>query len=259
MTRLTSLAHVKRYLSITTPGQDVLIDELIPRESGLIERFTSRRFGTVLTHANVRVNGTGSDKLVLPDQPILSVSALSLLATPVPASPGAGMAGYVFDETCIYLIGSKYPYGLKNVTVSYESGYRTSETADIPTGNVPTIEPTDLGFPVADRGVTYEANGAAMTAAASAANLPAGSYYFDAGVYTFNSTESGVGVTMTFDYAPHPVEQACIEMVGLDLKQRDNLGITSKSLAGESISYQGGGMTTSVKEMLNPFRKRTPG
>lgn len=259
MTRLTSLAHVKRYLAITSTGQDNLIDSLIPTESGLIERYTSRRFDSVITTANKRVNGTGTDKLVLPEQPVISVESLSLLGAVQLPSPSAGMPGYIFDDTCIYLLGAKYPYGPGTVTVSYTSGYRTSETHQIPTANVPTVEPTDSGFPVVDRGVTYQANGAALTSANTSANLAAGSYYFDAGVYTFNASDATAWVTMTFDYAPHPIEQACIEMVGLDLKQRDNLGITSKSLAGESVSYQGGGMTKSVKEMLEPFKKRTPG
>jgi hypothetical protein len=44
-------------------------------------------------------------------------------------------------------------------------------------------------------------------------------------------------------------------MVGLDLKSRDNLGITSKSLAGETVSYSSRGLTDSVKEQLMPYRR----
>ena len=85
-----------------------------------------------------------------------------------------------------------------------------------------------------------------------------GQYTFAAGSYGFAAADVGVSVTMTYLYVPGPVEQAVIEMVGLDLKARDNLGINSKSLAGETISYSGGGMTASVKEMLQPYRKMVP-
>jgi hypothetical protein len=64
---------------------------------------------------------------------------------------------------------------------------------------------------------------------------------------------------MTYGYVPPPVEQACIEMVGLDLKARDNLGITSKTLAGETITYSAKGITSSVKEMLGPYRRMLTG
>lgn len=57
---------------------------------------------------------------------------------------------------------------------------------------------------------------------------------------------------------PGPVEQAVIEMVGMDLKSRDNLGITSKTLANETISYSDRGMSRSVIEMLQPYRKVSP-
>lgn len=57
---------------------------------------------------------------------------------------------------------------------------------------------------------------------------------------------------------PAQVEQACIEMVGIDLKSRDNLGVQSKTLANESISYSDKGMNASVREMLQPYRKMVP-
>lgn len=254
MARLTSVANVKRFLTITTANQDTLIDALIPRESDLVQRFVNRRF-PFTDNIGVRLNGTGTRMLVLPEAPILDVSAISVGAVALTASPNGASPGFAFDDIAVYLTGALFDQGLKNVTASWQSGYATTEDGFVPTANTPTLSPDDTGFAHTDRGVTY-ANGVALT---STSNTPvAGQYSFADGVYTFNASDSGAGVTMSFYYVPAAVEQAVIEMVGLDLKQRDNIGISSKSLAGESISYEKTGMPASVKEMLAVYRRRVP-
>jgi hypothetical protein len=256
MSRLTSVANIKQYLAITTPNQDALIGKLIARESALAEKWTGRNFSFVVSQT-ARVNGTGTPLLVLHDQPVISVEALNVGGVDLTASPDGMAYGFAFDDTSVALVGGdRFPAGRSNIGVSWTAGYRGTANAVVPAGNVPTLQPDDLGFPTVDRGVLF-ANGTALVAVTS--NLPlVDEYFFAEGIYTFNAANTGASVSATFDYCPADVEQAVIEMVGLDLKQRDNLGISSKSLAGESVSYEKSGMPASVKELLKPYRRMAP-
>jgi hypothetical protein len=249
---LTTLAAVKQYLSITTNGQDKLIPPLIDRESTLVEAWTGRRFPTV-TNTNQRLNGTGSKMMTLQGQPVVSVSALSICGTPFYPSPDGLQSGYTFDDTTIYLIGGAiFPRMSQNVVVSYVAGYRTSETDFVPAGNTPTLTPSTGGTAMEVVSVVDNTAGAPMVEVGSA---PAsGQFAFDDGVFTFNPAQYNSSVTMTYGYVPGPVEQAVIEMVALDLQQRSNVGINSKSLAGETVTFEKVGLSASAKEMLRPYR-----
>ena len=52
---------------------------------------------------------------------------------------------------------------------------------------------------------------------------------------------------------------SCVELVGLKMKARDNLGVRAKSIGGETISYEDRGLPPSVQAMLAPYRKRSIG
>jgi len=257
---LTTVAAVKSYLGVTTSGQDTLIGQLITRESAFVEQWTGRTFPSV-TNTSKRLNGTGTTRLVLPDNPILSVSALSIGGTAIPASADGIQAGYLFDDTCLYLVGGiggigwgdRFPQQPQGVVCSWVAGYQADETAFVPTGNTPTITPSTGGTAATVISVTDDTTGVVLTQVGAAP--VAGQYTFSAGTFTFNSAQYNDAVTMVYHYIPAAVEQAVIEMVALDLQQRSNVGITSKSLAGESISYERKGMTDSVKEMLMPYRR----
>lgn len=257
MSNLTTVAAVKSYLTIATANQDAVIAALIPRESALVEQWTGRQFPFV-SNVNKRLNGSGSTRLVLPDNPILSVSALSILGTTVDASPDAVQSGFIFDDTCLYLIGGslwgdRFPRGNQNVQCSWIAGYETTETAYVPTGNVPTLTPTTGGTATSVARV-YDNTSAVMLT--QTGNSPTtGQFSFAAGVFTFNAAQYNHSVTMDYYYVPAPVEQAVIEMVGLDLQQRSNIGINSKNLATETVTYEKKGMTDSAREMLQPYRR----
>lgn len=255
MADLTTLTAVKQYLVLTSTGSDPLIQSLIPRESRAIERYTGFRF-PVVERTGVRLNGTGTSLLMLPDQPILSVSALSIDGVDVPAADSSSGTGYQFDESTLYLAsGQRFPMGRMNVQCSWIAGYRDTVDDVIPSGNTPTLWIRAPGAPSTIYSITDDTG----TAFVETANAPAaGEYSFNAPNITFNASDAGRAITVDMSYVPADVEQACIEMVGLDLKQRDNLGIRSKTLANESISYEGAGMTESVRQMLRPYRKVAP-
>lgn len=252
--QLTTLANVKTYLATTTNNQDSLITALISRESALIEQWCGRTFPSVV-NTNKRLNGTGTQRLVLPDNPILSVSSLTLIPSQevVAASPDGYQTGYIYDDTCLYLIGSAFPRGYQNVLCSWNAGYSTTETAYVPTGNAPTLTPTEGGTALTVIGVTDDTAGISLTQVGS--NPASGEFSFSSGVFTFNSAQYNHSVTMSYYYVPSPVEQACIEMVALDLQQRNNVGINSKTLANETVAYEKKGMTDSVIQLLTPYKR----
>lgn len=255
MADLTTSSAVKAYLAITSASQDALISALIARESKQVENWTGRRFPAVTNTAR-RLNGTGTTMLALPDDPILDVSFLSIDGVEVPRSTDGLAYGYTFDDTTIYLIGTRFPYRRQCVVCSWTAGYEDSETDFVPAGNAPTLTPTTGGRAVTNLSVTEVASALVMTEVGS--SPAAGQYAFAAGVYTFATADAGLQVTMLYQYVPSPIEQSVIEMVGMDLKQRDNLGVNSKSLANETISYSDKGMSASVKEMLQPYRRMAP-
>lgn len=288
MTRLTSLANVRAFLALPTVNQDALINRLIVRESAAIERYCSRVFGFT-SLVDQRLNGTGTTRVTLPVRPVLGVTSVSDGGTNVPVSNTPTTLGYLADKSGITLTGGgRFAQAIGNLVVSWDAGYRATGTATLPAGpgdeNAPVtvaIEPCndltfntsqerDVGFAMQALAVSY-ANGVAF-AEVSATPDAAGTFRLADGIVTFflgtfgNMTanvpavpgDANAPVVLTIGYCPADVEQACIEMVGLDLKQRDNLGISSKTLAGESITYEKQSMSASVKGMLGPYKSVTP-
>jgi len=255
MADLTTVASVKQYLAIAGTNVDALIGTLLARESRAIERYTGRVFPYV-AHTSKRLDGTGTPMLVLPDQPIIAVQSVSAAGVAIAAAADAVSPGFLFDETTLYLnAGAKFPYQRQAVTVSWQAGYQANEPATIPSGNTSVLTITDPGSPVTINGIVGDDG----TIYAATANAPApGQYQFVRPAITFNTADAGKGITVSMNYVPGPVEQACIEMVGIDLKQRDNLGIRSKTLANETVVYEASGLTASVKEMLQSYRKVAP-
>lgn len=80
-------------------------------------------------------NGTNSDRLLLPDRPIISVSSLTIDTIPVLQASPPG-PGFLFDSKFLYLTPgnsrnfgvfslSRFNRGIQNVVVSYSAGYST--------------------------------------------------------------------------------------------------------------------------------------
>lgn len=69
-----------------------------------------------------------------------------------------------------------------------------------------------------------------------------------------------VSVVYTAGYAvvPRDLEQACIELVGLRYKDRDRIGLVSKGLAGETITYSQRDHSKFVDTVVNNYRRVVP-
>lgn len=74
--------------------------------------------------------------------------------------------------------------------------------------------------------------------------------------YVFTSGMGNVTVTYTAGFAsvPYDIEQACIEAVSLRYKAKDRLGVNSKSLAGESISFTNDDFPDYVTRVLRQYQ-----
>lgn len=252
----TTLASVKQYLGIGPPAGpaatiDNLINALIPRECRLIDRYCGRTFGKIGSFTK-NLNGTGTSRLPLPESPILSVTSLTVCQQTLAYEPTQKNVGFTYDDSLVYLnLGQRFPQGHANVPVSWTTGYVGSDQGSVPPSY--QVQPGDVGRAVSIVSATINGVAAAVVTTAPAQ----GQINLDAptGTVTFNAADAMAPYTLSYLAIPAPIEQAANEMVGLDLKQRDNLGISSKSLAGETISYSDSAMTKSTIALLNAYRR----
>lgn len=280
---LTTLVRAKQVISAGAGSvpQDPLISMLIASASDAACQFTGRTFQR-LTLSNMILSGTGTDRIMLPTNPVVQVSGVVAVDgyqyQPTPnnavGGPNTKAVGYMWDRKFLYLTGGPlFCRGRRNVSIgSITTAYTTTEAAAVPAanGNAPTVTYSPVtgaavdsqgtpmttgGFAVTDQGVTYAANGAVLSKVAS--NVQVGQYAFDgAGTYTFAAGDAGRQVTMAYDFIPSSVEQAVIETVGLKLTQRMNYGIRSHSIAGESSQSEPSddALSPSAKTLLQPYR-----
>ena len=80
------------------------------------------------------------------------------------------------------------------------------------------------------------------------------------GVYRFTQGMMNVSISYSAGYAsvPNEIEQACIELVSLRFKERDRIGITSKGMSGESISFSQRDMSDAIESTLNQYKRVVP-
>ena len=76
----------------------------------------------------------------------------------------------------------------------------------------------------------------------------------------FTRAVGNVAVVYQAGYATTPpdLEQAAIELIALRYRERDRIGHTSKTLAGETVAFFTGDMPASVKTVLMQYREVVP-
>lgn len=77
------------------------------------------------------------------------------------------------------------------------------------------------------------------------------------GGYVFEVGASNVYLEYVAGYDPIPseIEQACIDLVSLRYRERDRIGLTSKSLAGESITFNTREFSDAVGSTLVQYKR----
>lgn len=125
---LTSLDNVKGWLGLTDASMtedDALLSRLITAASAFIRSYTNREI-TSQTYIETR-DGTGGNRLMFKNTPVISVSSLLINGQPIPPGDPVSAPGYFFSQTMLMLNGYGFGRGLGNVVISYAAGL-----ADVP-------------------------------------------------------------------------------------------------------------------------------
>jgi len=255
---LARVAAAKAYLGTTGTAQDALLAALIARASNAIEVYCGRRFGAVSTYTRRALDGTGSSTVVLPGgQPIIGVSYLAIDGREVPAAQDSTDEGFIAGERDVFLTLTRFPFRRRCVVCTWTAGETASETGTVPATPF-QLTPTTDGWAAEDLGVRYDTHSGGAALARVAAAPAEGQYAYSEGVYTFAEADLGRAVVMSYAPVPAAIEQVAVEMAGAAIKRRDRLGVSSKSLAGESISYDASVMSDAQAAVLGPFRSMVP-
>jgi hypothetical protein len=172
--------------------------------------------------------------------------------------------GYGFDSEQIWIaatgiVRSRYgtesqvwSRGVRNVAVVYRAGFvRVDEAYDAPTSTPYQISPDALA--VVDLGVKFADTKAALT---KVSGIPAtGQYAWAEGIYTFSSSDTTRQFLISYSFIPNEIEQACIDLIALRMKERDRIGVVSKAVGTETVSFSQKDMPDSVQTLLNQYRK----
>jgi len=178
VTDLTTLAIYQAWNGTVPAGDVAAVNGLITAVSGWIRSVTNRDFS--LTSYTRRFDGQNSQRLVLPQYPIVSVESVAVGRQAITAQAAPEQPGYFFDEDSIILDSYRFDRGFGNVSIAWTAGYSQI--------------PADLA-------------------------------------------------------------QAANELVGLRMKQKENQGWTSKSLAGETVSLDVRDMPSSVRTTLKQYSR----
>lgn len=78
--------------------------------------------------------------------------------------------------------------------------------------------------------------------------------------YSFAKGCANVQIDYTAGYqaVPADIEQACIETILLALERRSHIDVSSKSLAGETVSFITADLPPSARKALDPHRRVAP-
>ena len=75
--------------------------------------------------------------------------------------------------------------------------------------------------------------------------------------YLFNRGFQNVVINYTAGYATIPldIEQACIDLVATVYRTKDRIGVSSKTLAGETVQFTSAAFTDSIMQILKNYRQ----
>jgi hypothetical protein len=75
--------------------------------------------------------------------------------------------------------------------------------------------------------------------------------------YRFTRGRMNVKLVYSAGFAavPNEIEQACIELVGRRMKERERIGVVSKGMAGESITFSQKDFSDAIQTALTNYKK----
>lgn len=282
---LTSLPAAKLWLlqqdsSVIT--SDPFIKSLISSSSAFIYTYLSRDTFLRTEHL-FTFNGTGKQRVMLTNWPVLSVSSVLIDGQSITPSPAfmqgkAYQTGWFLEPSPsddqpptrpqeVILTGYCFTPGTQNIQISYTSGYvvlNEHQTITIyqPNPTVTAIYQCQANSPfgnwVKDEGVTFS-NGTALVYVVSSPAAGQYSYGPSPGMYLFNAADVNKTILITYSYIPYDLEQCCIEMVSERFAYSNRIGMSSKALAGQgATTYKLGAMNDYTMAILNQYRNVVP-
>ena len=119
---LVTLTQALSWLNQTTDTEG-LIASLVSGVSTQIQYYIGYQVGSAIYTRTF--NGIGSEKILLPDRPVVSVSALTIDGISIPfAIPPT--PGFLYCTKFLYLYGgARFSRGIQNVTATYSAGFAT--------------------------------------------------------------------------------------------------------------------------------------
>lgn len=265
---LVRLADVKAWLGIdpTDTSSDALLSSWITKASQAVINEIGR--GPTLGFRTITETRDGNNGLTMALRfwPVLSVTALSINGSAVnqqtdkPFGSGYFWEAWTGDDTqghqYIGCACTRFYRDLQNIVITYNAGYQV-QGEQYTISNPPSVGTARPWY--SDQGVTF-VGGAALTYIAT--GTPAtGQYTLDptTGVYTFAVADEGREIAITYSYVPESLQQATIGIISWQWKQKDRIGVVSKSLGGqETMSYSQQPMDSLTAAMLQPFKSVIP-
>lgn len=265
---LVSLSSVKEYLGITNDTADAMLTRMIRGASTFVLGYLNRT-GLELRDYAEMYDTYGAQFMVLRNNPVYAVSAISISGVPKTVAAGNGIStpftnGYVLSPAYAPLMSPNsqrldfYGYRLPNargqVYVQYRAGFVMVDELVVP--GTPFQYTTNY-FWLANVAVAYS-NGDALTEVA--ASPTEGQYAVSVdGVYLFAAADVGETVLISYSYTPADIQDAIINIVSARYRYMDRIGIVSKSLGGqETISYSQKSMDEFTRDQLQPYRNTIP-
>lgn len=270
---LVSLTTTKSWLGITGAQDDQLLSTLITQISRAVYNVINRDIILPRTQTDY-FNGNCKQQIHLRDWPVNTVNWVVVDSTTIPPgglpSPGVPAAnGWVLEPgdvappgnmQRVYLQGYYFNKGSLNVGVNYDVGYKiTDDPYTIPATSTGSYE-INVSHPYGtwgcDVGVKYASSKLPLTATTS--ETPAVGQYCstDFGQYVFNASDAGLGVLISYGYIPASLEQTALMWIADQYRQKDRIGMQSKSLGGqETMSYIVKSMPDFVKDSLRNFTR----
>ena len=264
---LTSLASFKRWynLDATVTADDQLLNDLINDATTGIISYLDRKSFFKNTYAEY-IDGTGGNKIMLRQWPVIAVSSVIDTGNTVsagsysPLTPGWFLApwdGFLPGALqSVNYIEGRFCRGIKNVLITYTAGYSISgEAGTIPAAPYQITAAQPQGAWGQDDGVTIAGVAATPVAAAPVT----GQYAVQAGVYTFAAADTGKAVALSYSYTPSVVQTAANMYVGEMYSYRQHIGQKSRTMTGaETTAFDNSIMTAAVMNKLQPYKRMVP-
>jgi hypothetical protein len=283
---LTTVAYLQQYIGAAQQGtsadvSNFFLQRLVTAASKTAQVYCGRNF-FVTPRVGDLYDGTGTQILVLRYWPIILITNLQVQgyagwcggwsgSQPVfPSQPFVippsvnGQPGYVFEpgSGTIRLVGGyTFPYGSRNVSVNYLSGFTETfpENQTITTGTVTLNNGATF---VQNFGVVYASGPNVGKVLQLVPSAPAaGQYTVSAtGVYGFNSADNALLVTVTYQFGqpPYDLQDAVCEIAASEYRRTQHIDQDSQVMGESTISFARLAIPRLAQMRLEEYKNRLP-